>query len=152
MLNYLFKLFNFILKDMEYTIHQMFFHTPKERLTSDEIEQVKEYGLVHFTRFENLDSIKEKGIVAGKHLCRSEKGCTWFCIAVPEKLSESLDSVHSKGERSSYDAYVIVRGLTDEQISELRINRYNDYVMYPHNMFTEDMECGHVDDLLKKIA
>ena len=55
--------------------------------------------------------------------------------------------VRSKGERKSYDAYVIIKGLKDEQMNKLRIRRkYDNAVIYPDTLKTETMEAHYIEE------
>lgn len=69
-----------------------------------------------------------------------EKNYTWYYIYEEQTYEKNKRIVHSKGERKSYDAYIIIKGLTYEQINKLRIRRKIDNaVIYPGTLKTETM-------------
>lgn len=118
------------------------YHTPKERLNDQEIEYIKINGLVHFTEFKNKYSIEKYGIVGNlkKPMRKIEKGFTWFYIYDVKDFNEKRDIVLSKGYRKSYNAFVIIKGLSHEQLLKLRIRRKNDNaVIYPGTLKTNDI-------------
>lgn len=131
-----------ILKWIESLYKDIRYHTPQERLNDKEIERIKVNGLVHFTEHKNKSSIEKDGIVGGlkKPMSRKEKGFTWFYIYDIEEFQEKRDIVLSKGERKKYNAFVIIKGLDDEQISKLRIRRKIDNaVIYPGTLKTDNI-------------
>lgn len=57
------------------------------------------------------------------------------------RLLKRRKIIHSKGERKNYNAYVIIKGLTEKQINQLRIRRKVDNaIIYPGSMKTEIIE------------
>ena len=124
------------------TIKYIIHHTPNDELNEDELEAVKNNGLVHFCRKTNVDNIITNGVIPGPNeMNKSEKGCTWFYIYDEGTCYNKLDAVRSRGDRYDYDACVIIKELSDEQLNKLRIRRKIDgAVMYPGTMLTHNME------------
>lgn len=123
-------------------IKDLIYHTPKQILIDKEIESVKTNGLVHFTKYINKTSIEQNGIIGNfkKPMFKREKGFTWFYIYDIANFQEKRNIVLSKGERKEYDAFVVIKGLSDEQISRLRIRRETDNaVAYPGTLKTDDI-------------
>ena len=76
-----------------------------------------------------------------------EKNYTWYYIYEEQTYEKNKRIVHSKGERKSYDAYIIIKGLTYEQINKLRIRRKIDNaVIYPGTLKTETMEAHYIEE------
>jgi len=118
------------------------YHTPTGILSDQEINLIKRNGLIHFTEYENKASIEKNGILGNqkKPMRKKEKGFTWFYIYDKALFEEKRDIVHSKGERSNYDAYVIIKELSDEQLAQLRIRREtDDAIIYPSSLKTSNM-------------
>lgn len=118
-------------------------HTPKEKLNNDEINQIKRKGLIHICEKKNLDSIVKEGVKGNlkKPMFRKEKGYTWFYIFDEKELEDKIKIIHEKGERKNCDAYVVIKGLSEKQISKLRIRRNPDAaVIYPGTLYTDNIE------------
>ena len=131
-----------ICKYIEKNYKEIRYHTPKEKLTTQEINSIKTNGLIHFTEYKNKASIEEKGILGDlkRSMTRKEKGYTWFYIFDKTTFQEKRDIVLSKGERKKYDAYAIIKELSDEQISYLRIRReIDDAIIYPTSLKTNNI-------------
>ncbi|SFC14415.1 hypothetical protein [Ruminococcus albus] len=124
------------------------YHTPKAKLNEQEIEMIKQNGLVHFTRYINKDSIEKNGILGNweKYIFKSERGFSWYYIMNKETFHDKLDLVHSKGKRKEYDAFAIIKNLNDEQISKLRIRREtDDAIIYPDTLKTNKIFVDKLD-------
>lgn len=133
---------NFV-KLFQESFNSIVYHTPKDKLNNLEIEKIKQNGLIHFCKSENIKDILREGIKSGCHepMKRAEKGYTWYYIYEPETFEEKKKIIHSKGERKNYNAYVIIKGLTEKQINQLRIRRKVDNaIIYPGSMKTEIIE------------
>lgn len=118
------------------------YHTPTELLSDQEINSIKLNGLIHFTEYENKASIEKHGILGNKKraMRKKEKGFTWFYIYDEAQFDEKLDIVHSKGERIKYNAFAVIKELSDEQLTELRIRRkIDDAIIYPASLKTANM-------------
>lgn len=128
-------------------IKYILYHTPDEELTEQEIRMIKQNGLVHSCNSKNVDSILHYGVKGNLKppMKRKEKGYTWFYIYDIITLEEKLHIIHGKGERKYNDAYVIVKGLSEQQIRKLRIRRKLDNaVIYPETLHTSDMIAKYI--------
>ena len=128
------------------------YHTPTEILSDQEINLIKLNGLIHFTEYENKASIEKNGILGNQKraMCKKEKGFTWFYIYDKAKFEEKLDIVHSKGERTKYNAFAVIKGLSDEQLAELRIRRkIDDAIIYPTSLKTTNMIVYELPEVLR---
>ena len=124
------------------------YHTLKEILSLNEIELVKQNGLMHFTNYENTIFIVENGVDAdsGKEMLKREKGYSWFYIYEQSTFKEKLRIVHSKGNRKSYDAYIIIKDISDAQIEKLRIRRKHDNaVNYQGKSYTNNIVAKNIN-------
>lgn len=127
----------------------MVYHTPKEELNKLEIENIKSNGLIHFCNSENIDKILQEGVKGGLKppMQKAEKNYTWYYIYDSTTYEKNKRIVHSKGERKSYDAYVIIKELKDEQMNKLRIRRkYDNAVIYPGTLKTETMDAHYIEE------
>ena len=127
----------------------MVYHTPKEELNKLEIENIKSNGLIHFFNSENIDKILQEGVKGGMKppMQKAEKNYTWYYIYDSTTYEKNKRIVHSKGERKSYDAYVIIKELKDEQMNRLRIRRkYDNAVIYPGTLKTETMDAHYIEE------
>ena len=103
------------------------YHTPKSLLNVQDRNDVKKYGLIHFTFSENIEKILENGVIPGKdYLYRKEKNLCWFYINYPETYSQNLKVIKSKGQRSNVDCYIIIKGFSEKQLNNMRIRKEND--------------------------
>ncbi len=124
------------------------YHTPKEKLNDSEIAKIQSNGLIHFCNSKNKDKILQEGVKSGLKapMRKAEKNYTWYYIYEDETYKECQRIVQSKGERKSYNVYIIIKGLTEEQINKLRIRRKNDNaVIYPGTLKTDTMEAHYID-------
>lgn len=73
-------------------------HTPNKELTEELKQKIRQYGLVHFTHINNIESIREKGIVANKKKAVNsyEKGMNWFFINDPKTIKYAEYEILSK--------------------------------------------------------
>ena len=129
-------------------IKQILFHTPKEELDKQERKQISENGLVHFCNSGNVESILTNGVKPNreKTMKRCEREYTWFYIFDKNTIDEKMQIIHRKGKRKSYDAYVRVKGLTEQQMEKLRISRRNHgAVIYPGTLKTNDMSAKSIE-------
>lgn len=127
----------------------VFYHTPKEKLDKSEIEKISSQGLIHFCNSKYIDEILREGVKGGLKapMKKAEKNYTWYYIYDSTTYKKNKEMVRSKGERKSYDAYVIIKGLTDEQMNKLRIRRkYDNAVIYPDTLKTETMEAHYIEE------
>lgn len=125
------------------------YHTPKEELNKFEIEKIKSNGLIHFCNSKNVDKILQEGVKGGLKppMQKAEKNYTWYYIYDSTTYEKNKRIVHSKGERKSYDAYVIIKELKDEQMNRLRIRRkYDNAVIYPGTLKTETMDAHYIEE------
>lgn len=142
MLNKIFDLVRDFYKSIVY-------HTPKEELNKLEIEKIKSNGLMHFCNSKNIDKILREGVKGGLKppMQKAEKNYTWYYIYDSTTYEKNKRIVHSKGERKSYDAYVIIKELKDEQMNKLRIRRkYDNAVIYPGTLKTETMDAHYIEE------
>lgn len=119
----------------------MFKHWPKEKLSPELIDKVKTYGLMHFTLKGNIEIIMREGLVPGKKpMSFLETGMVWTYIANPETFQEKLKEIHSKGERSAYDAVIYFRNFTDENFTRMRFRANPEAIVYIGVLKTDTME------------
>lgn len=129
-------------------INNILFHTPNEELNEQEKEMVIQNGLVHFCNSENVDNILCEGIRGDLKLPmkKIEKGYTWFYIYDEMTFDEKKQIIHGKGERKSYDAFIVVKGLSEQQMRKLRIRRkIDDAIIYPGTLQSNDMTANYIN-------
>lgn len=105
--------------------------------------------MIHFCNSKNIDKILQEGVKGGLKppMQKAEKNYTWYYIYDSTTYKKNKRIVHSKGERKSYDAYVIIKELTDEQMNKLRIRRkYDNAVIYPGTLKTETMDAHYIEE------
>ena len=78
-------------------------HYPAHTLTDEQINLIRKYGVIHFTRRENVVDIMREGLRpnSAAALYRREKDMVWMYIADPKLFEQQRDAVHKKGSRSS---------------------------------------------------
>lgn len=121
----------------------VFLHTPKDKLNENEKEQIRKNGLVHFTRSCCLNSILKDGVDGrkGSALSKNEVDFAWFYIYDASTFDSNYDRIKAKGERKNYDACIIIRDLSKEQLDGLLIRRkYDGAVVYKGALKTNNME------------
>lgn len=126
-----------------FDIKSIIFHTPKHALNEIQKEQIRKYGLVHFTYDYNLDSIMENGLIADskKAMTKDEIGFVWLYINNPEEFIGKMELVHHKGDRKNYNAYVTFKELSSEQIDQLLIrSEVDNAVVYRGVLKTTNMK------------
>lgn len=124
-------------------INSFFRHTPKDQLTEDEIEKIKQNGLIHFTYRYNVESILKEGVKGGlvSPMNKKEKDYAWFYIYDEKEFEEKKQIVQSKGHRSEYNAYIIIKDISQSQIDKLIMRRDNDCaVVIPEKLYTKSMK------------
>lgn len=143
------KIFNKIFDPVRDFYKIVVYHTPKEKLNKLEIENIKSNGLIHFCNRQNIPTILKEGVKGGLKppLVKAEKNYTWYYIYDITTYEKNKRIVHSKGERKSYDAYVIIKELKDEQMNKLRIRRkYDNAVIYPGTLKTKTMDAHLIEE------
>ena len=107
-------------------------HYPAHTLTDEKINLIRKYGVIHFTRRENVVDIMREGLRpnSAAALYRREKDMVWMYIADPKLFEQQRDAVHKKGSRSSYDAYIIIQGLTEEELKKMRYRKKDGAVVH----------------------
>lgn len=114
-------------------------HEASDPLTQEMKDDIKKYGLAHYTRAENLNSILTEGIKPGKPYTRRESGLVWTFIAYPDKELKHRKDIQGKGDRKNYDAVIIIKGITDEMLSKMTCRKEKEYVVYKGILKTNDM-------------
>lgn len=140
-----------LLHDICYFFKEIYYHTPDEELNEQEIQMIKNTGLIHFCMQENTNSIVEKGVLGNykNYMCKKEKGFSWFYIYNPLDVRDKYEIIRHKGERKNYNAYVIVSDLSDQQLKKLRIRRKTDCaVIYPESLFTPSIKPYSINTIL----
>ncbi len=102
-------------------------HTPKLLLSYQDKNDIRQYGLIHFTFSVNMNSILENGVLPGKeYLYRKEKNLCWLYINYPKDYEKNLSIVKSKGKRSAVDCYIVIKDFSEEQFDNMRIRKESD--------------------------
>lgn len=129
-------------------INCIIFHTPKKELNVKEKEMVRQNGLIHFTNSENVEKILCEGVRGGikPPMKKIENGYTWYFLYDKKTFNDKQQIIHGKGERKSYDVFIVIKGLSEKQINELRIGwKVNDAIIYPGDLKTNDMTAYYID-------
>ena len=116
-------------------------HYPRHKLSDEFIVQIKKFGLMHFTKKENIENILAHGLQAGKRdpMYYLEKDMVWMYIANPATFDAKLKEIHSKGDRKSYDAVVFIGGFSENQLSKMRYRKKPEAVVHIGTLKTENM-------------
>lgn len=124
------------------------YHTPKSLLNVKYRNDIKKYGLIHFTFSENINDILKKGVMPGKeYLYRKEKNLCWFYINYPNEYEKNLGIVKSKGKRSGVDCYIIIKDFSEEQLNNMRIRKESDNaVVHIGTLKTSNMKGMMLED------
>ena len=122
---------NRAVKEVVNTTKGIVYHTPRNKLTEEEIETVKKNGVIHFTYYDKAKSIEKTELRPNekKALFKKERDLVWVFLNEEKNFERNLKTVHSKGDRSAYDAYVIIKNLSDEQIKSLKIRKETDFAV-----------------------
>lgn len=122
-------------------------HTPRLALTANEVMLIRKYGLIHFTRRENVEDILKKGVMPHPQnaLFRREKEMVWFYIVAPYLFEQQAEKIHKKGSRSEYDACVIIRELSEGDMKNLRIRKKDGAVVHIGTLKTNNMKGMFLD-------
>ena len=124
------------------------YHTPKEKLNELEVNTIKQNGLIHFCYSKDVESILKEGVKGGLKapVKNAEENYTWYYINIEKNFERNKKIVHSKGKRKNYDAYIVIKELTEEQINSLRIRRkYDSAVIYPETLKTDNKEAKYIN-------
>ena len=119
-----------------------FKHYPRHKLNDEITVRIKMFGLMHFTRKENVESILANGLQVGKRkpLYYSEKDMVWMYIADPATFDAKLKEIHSKGDdRKSYDAVIFIDGFSENQLLKMRYRKKPEAVVHIGTLKTEKM-------------
>lgn len=124
------------------------YHTPKSLLNVQDRNDIKKYGLIHFTFSENINEILKNGVMPGKeYLYRKEKNLCWFYINYPKEYEKNLGIVKSKGKRSGVDCYIIIKDFSEEQLNNMRIRKESDNaVVHRGTLKTSNMRGMMIED------
>lgn len=116
-------------------------HYPRHKLCDEITVKIKMFGLIHFTRKENVESILANGLQVGKRkpLYYSEKDMVWMYIADPAIFDAKLKEIHSKGDRKSYDAVIFIDGFSENQLLKMRYRKKPEAVVHIGTLKTEKM-------------
>ena len=75
------------------------YHTPKSPLNEQEQNDIKKYGLIHFTFSEKIENILENGVIPGKeYMYKNEENFCWFYINDPETYEKNLNIINNNIE------------------------------------------------------
>ena len=103
------------------------YHTPKSPLNEQEQNDIKKYGLIHFTFSEKIENILENGVIPGKeYMYKNEENFCWFYINDPETYEKNLNIIKSKGKRAYVDCYVIIKDFSEKQLNNMLIRKESD--------------------------
>ncbi|WP_108831535.1 hypothetical protein [Aedoeadaptatus coli] len=130
-------------------IKNLIFRTPKNKLSYEDMVQIKEKGLVHFTDKCNVNSIINEGIkpCPEKSMRRSEREFTWFYMNQSKKdIMDKYNTIKTKGRRASYDVYFIIKNLSDDQMKNMLYREYDKAIVHKGVLKTDDMEYYSVKD------
>lgn len=97
-----------------------FWHTPKKEIGDNVKNIIEQHGLQHFTHSSVVDSILKEGIkpCASRRMKKSETNLVWLYLNTDfEKHRKSI----LKGDRKKNDTVIIVKNVSAEQLSNLRI-------------------------------
>lgn len=97
-----------------------FKHLPKYHLSENQKKLIREYGVIHFTSHEHAMQICKEGLTPNpkKALNLFEREMVWLYSGDPDKYDKYLKELLTK--RPNSDTVVIIKGLTDEQIENMR--------------------------------
>ena len=100
-------------------------HYPRHKLSNEITVKIKMFGLMHFTKKENIESILAHGLQAGKQdpMYYLEKDMVWMYIADPVTFDAKLKEIHSKGDRKSYDVVIFIDGFSENQLLNIPVRR-----------------------------
>lgn len=127
---------------LKYIWKCMIYHTPKEMLSVEQRKDIVRNGLVHFTKSNAVASIMENGLMynSSRAMKRAEKKMVWAYIYDPEDPKKNLEVIRSKGDRSSTDAMIIIKGISEEQLNNMRCRpKLDDAIAHIGNLKTADM-------------
>ena len=121
-------------------------HWPKYRLNRECIERIKQYGLIHFTKKENVPSILKEGLKPNlkKPMSFLEKDLVWMYIADPLSYEDCLREIHSKGDRSEYDTVILIQDISDENIEKMRWRKKPEAIVHIGAFKTTKMEARDI--------
>ena len=127
-----------------------FIHLPKHKLNRERIQEIKKYGLMHFTLKEHVPDILLYGLKpdSKKAMNFLERQMVWMYIANPASYEEKLREVHSKGKRSDYNAVIFIRDITDEDIHNMRWRKRPEAIVHIGTFKTSDMKAKDVKQIL----
>ena len=123
-----------------------FRHLPKYRLNQIQIERIKEHGLMHFTLRGNIDAILKEGIKPGKKKPMNflEKDMVWTYIADPACFPEKLNEIHSKGERSAYDAVIYIKDIPENEFKNFKYRPHPEAIVHLGVLITDNMTADEI--------
>lgn len=106
-------------------------HLPRHKLTAKEREEIKEQGLIHFTKEENVTQIIEQGFIARVSdfsKIESKKGkLVWFYLAGNDKWNNEqlkrVKRVKKKKGKCSYNTGILVSNVTEDELNRIRMRK-----------------------------
>ena len=121
-------------------------HLPRFKVDQKSAQQIKTYGLIHFTLNQNVESILKEGLIPddSKKMSFLEKDMVWFFDADPAKYHRNLAEVRSKGFRKDVDTVVLFKK-DCISISELKMRRKPQAIVHIGRVDSKYLEVMSID-------
>lgn len=119
----------------------LIWHCPRKKITEEIRRAIKEYGLIHFCFRDKAEAIVHNGLLPNneRRMSKLENDMVWTYINYPGSFNDNLHNVRSKGARKDYDAAVLIRGLSDDQIDHMLQLCKTNVVVHVGVLRTDDM-------------
>ena len=119
-------------------------HTPKKELDSETFDFIKKNGVQHFTHSSKVESISSKGIIphSKRKMKKGEENLIWL-------YTNSDFEAHKKAilrKRKNADTVIVIKGLSDKQIENMRIRKLDQAVSHNCVLITDNMQSYLIKD------
>lgn len=127
-------------------------HTPRKKITEELKREILSMGLIHFTNYDNAIQIQKEGLVPqeSKAISKSEKNMVWMYLNNEKQFRDKWEIIQKKGDRKNYDKCVIIQGIQDKQIEQMRYRKSDMAIVHMGILKTEDMTVKPIVELLEK--
>lgn len=124
-------------------------HTPRQKLTEKQKEEIRKYGLRHFTNCENIPYILQDGLIPypKKAMLLWERKMVWVWINRPDTFEADKKKTQSKGDRRSYDSVIIIEDLSEEQLNHLLYRPSDGAIVHIGSLKTEHISYKKIEPL-----
>lgn len=125
-----------------------YMHYPKQKIDLNLQKDIMEYGLIHFTKHQNIDNILRKGLDPSynKPMSKIEKDFVWFFINYPDKKMDHINYIKNTGCRFDYDMVIWIKNINPDIFKKMKYHKKKGMAVYTGQFFLEDAVIMTIND------